>query len=390
MDRFKTINPYYKSIGFAIAGAFTSYLAWGENLYFMPAALFFVFLYGLVDKRRDIFILSGSYYLTGSRGLPEGVATFFSSSISNGIVLWLLAALAFVLTYSLLWSKNPKRKAWGFIAATIIMAIPPLGIVGWLSPLAATGMLLPNTGLIGLIIMFAIFYAATGTRKKFKLYTALACIALCANLAFIPVDNQAVEWHGVQTEIPFQTGEDNFEASLLMVNSVEAHLIGTDKPNVVFPESALGSFNNPNLVFWKGYARQYKKNIFAGSSYTENSKRYNVIARISPEGKLSVAYKQRMPVPVSMWRPFSDKGTQATFFQNPMILEKNNKVGYMICYEQLLVWPYIHSHMNGADIFVGAANDWWATGTTIPHIQVNTLKSWSRLLGMEYVSSMNL
>jgi len=62
----------------------------------------------------------------------------------------------------------------------------------------------------------------------------------------------------------------------------------------------------------------------------------------------------------------------------------------LICYEQLLVWPFIQSRLAGADTYVGIANHWWFADTTVPLIEEHSLIAWSRLFGAKLESSINI
>ena len=65
-------------------------------------------------------------------------------------------------------------------------------------------------------------------------------------------------------------------------------------------------------------------------------------------------------------------------------------VAYSICYEQLLVFPILISMAHDPDLIVGAANDWWARGTSIPTIQGQALDVWGRLFSLPVVRATNI
>jgi hypothetical protein len=71
-------------------------------------------------------------------------------------------------------------------------------------------------------------------------------------------------------------------------------------------------------------------------------------------------------------------------------LVAGRKVAYLICYEQLLVFPVLISLAHSPDVLVGAANDWWARETSIPTIQGQALDAWGRLFGLPVVRATNI
>ena len=101
-------------------------------------------------------------------------------------------------------------------------------------------------------------------------------------------------------------------------------------------------------------------------------------------------FDQRMPVPISMWRPFTTAGVQL-HLTGPAILQvEGQRVAVLICYEQLLTWPILTSLIGKPTVIVAVANDYWARGTTIPELQRSAVRAWARLMSIPYVSATNL
>ncbi len=68
----------------------------------------------------------------------------------------------------------------------------------------------------------------------------------------------------------------------------------------------------------------------------------------------------RVLVPYSMWKPWEKGGADAFWFDSGVHQISGTRIATVICYEQLLVWPVLHSFAHNPEILVGAANDWWA------------------------------
>jgi apolipoprotein N-acyltransferase len=108
---------------------------------------------------------------------------------------------------------------------------------------------------------------------------------------------------------------------------------------------------------------------------------------VAPEREL--VYQQRIPVPISMWKPWNGDGVPLHLFGPGTIPVREERAAVLLCYEQLLVWPFVSSAIERPTVLVTAANDYWATGTRIPRIQKACATSWARLFGLPLLSAVN-
>lgn len=80
----------------------------------------------------------------------------------------------------------------------------------------------------------------------------------------------------------------------------------------------------------------------------------------------------------------------ARVFSNPVVEIKEVKVAPLICCEQLLVWPVLHSMVNRPDLIVLIGNGWWTVGSSIVAIQKANATAWAKLFGIPAISAFNL
>ena len=118
------------------------------------------------------------------------------------------------------------------------------------------------------------------------------------------------------------------------------------------------------------------------------------MVEISGEGA-PILYRQRMPVPVSMWQPWlalvgETGGARANFFANPIVEFGGARVAPLICYEQLIVWPLLQSALYVPDIVVATGNGWWTHGTSIVAIQKSATIAWARLFDLPLIMALNI
>jgi apolipoprotein N-acyltransferase len=132
--------------------------------------------------------------------------------------------------------------------------------------------------------------------------------------------------------------------------------------------------------------------VAGGEIPTARGRKYNNVM-ISFEGKeKSQTTLQRFPVPLSMFRPFSDEGANAylSSLGDVSVMEiHGKKLGFLICYEQFLTWPFLSLTSQKPDAIVAPSNLWWCKDTSLPGIQVATVRLWARLFGVPMIASVN-
>ncbi|TAX06537.1 conjugal transfer protein TraB, partial (plasmid) [Rhizobium ruizarguesonis] len=114
-------------IGVALAAAL---IGWSGQVLLLPAALAFPVLWTHAPNRMAAGLVSAAYFLAASHGLPQGVATFYSSDLLPGLLLWLAASVSFFGVHTLLWTSVRTKRPHRYVAAGILMALPPFGITG--------------------------------------------------------------------------------------------------------------------------------------------------------------------------------------------------------------------------------------------------------------------
>lgn len=336
--------------------------------------------------------MSAAYFLAASRGLPQGVATFFDSSVWAGALLWLLASVSFVGVHAVLWTARPGwGRAFCYLVVALLMAIPPFGIVGWAHPVTAAGVLFPGWGWWGLIATAAGLAVMT---TKFWPAVAIALGGFWLWSAAHWMEPKRPEgWEGVDTELGAALGRESALERHRQLSGMVQSRAQRGAKVVVLPESALGPLTPTVEGFWIEAIAGLDLTVIAGAAVIDGQGYDNVMVEFGAAGG-TIRYRGRMPVPVSMWQPWrswvgESGGARASFFADPVIEIAGRRVAPLICYEQLLVWPVLQSALHRPDAVVAIGNAWWATETSVPAIQIASLKAWSRLLGLPLVTSFN-
>jgi predicted amidohydrolase len=166
---------------------------------------------------------------------------------------------------------------------------------------------------------------------------------------------------------------------------------------VVLPETLIGRMNQTTVKRWEKFFAPFAEKdmiyIAGGEIPTNQGRKYdNVMTSFEPNGKLQLA-KQRFPVPFSMFRPFSGEGANAylSSLGEVSIMEiHGKKLGFLVCYEQFLSWPFFSLMSQKLDVIAAPANLWWCKDTSLPGIRAAALCLWSRLFDVPVVKAANL
>ncbi|MBB4581550.1 apolipoprotein N-acyltransferase [Rhizobium aethiopicum] len=162
---------------------------------------------------------------------------------------------------------------------------------------------------------------------------------------------------------------------------------------IVLPESALGFFTPTVERLWVKALEGTEITVVAGATVVDAEGYDNVLVVVSAAGS-GILYRERMPVPGSMWQPWRSwlgetGGARAHFFANSTAAIGDHKVAPLICYEQLVVWPILQSMLSDPDYIVAIGNGWWTQGTSIVAIQQSTATAWAKLFAKPLVLSFN-
>jgi apolipoprotein N-acyltransferase len=201
-------------------------------------------------------------------------------------------------------------------------------------------------------------------------------------------------WHGVDLDLGASLGRDPLLAYQRDLIATARGLGAGGAQSVVLPESAIGSWTPTVEGLWATALKDVSLTVVAGASVINAEGYDNVLVAISSGGG-QIIYRERMPVPGSMWQPWrswlgESGGVRADFFANPMVELNGRKLAPLICYEQLVVWPVLQSMLHDPDVIVAVGNGWWTAGTSIVAIQRASATAWARLFGKPLILSFNI
>jgi hypothetical protein len=383
------------SIGLPAIAVIISAIAWSGHVVTIPLSLFApLFLYHAQSRLHSYAILF-FYYIGASWPVIPGASTFFGThgNILEGLVICLSASALLALPAALLFTKNCTVRPFAVTATFLLTALPPLGIIGWASPLLSAGVLFPGTAWLGIIGTLALLPLLS--RFPMRTATVTALIALIAN-GFYKQPYPPEGWHAIDTHFGGGgQGDPDFLSEFYSSEQIQQTIKESEAQVLLFPEHVVNQWTEATEAFWRhslnDLARRHAT-LLIGAGLPRSHARfargyYNVL--IARTEQKRAIYYQRIPVPLAMWKPFSTDGVPINVFGPGTIPVQNERAAVLICYEQLLVWPFLSSAFEHPTILITAANDYWAKPTPIPKIQNANATSWARLFRLPKLSAVN-
>ena len=366
-----------------VSAAFIGLVAWRE-WWLIAFTTIVPVLIGLQSRRTFAWAVTTAYFATSSWELPQVHATFTGQPTICGVLAWLIGTLILATPLTLAWTPSRAALAWRMPLAFVSAAVPPIGLIGWASPLTAAGVLFPGTSWFGLCVA-AIAPGFVPARPR----TTLVAVALTSLVSWLTHQqpNVSANWQAINTSFVPKDTDD-----LSVADRLQAGILGSGAKVTVFPESAITRWTEATDLFWEPTitavnARHRFAILGAGLPISASADYLNAALIIGDPTHR--AFVQRVPVPVGMWRPFGGP-TVPLRLRGPATMDiADERVAFLICYEQLLVWPILQSAIEHPTLIVGMANQYWIRDTSIPAAQRASMKAWARLFALPLLISEN-
>ena len=388
-------------------------LAWGHlpGIWATAPALLLPILIPQLPRASRRFIAALIYFLVGSFSIVHGSAEFFGAGAGDGGGLadgmglaagmgwsfWIVSSILLALPWLI-----ARNQLLG-VLAVLIDALPPLGLIGWLSPLAGTGVLFPGMGVYGLVLLLVVWGLWSVPRWGKWIAVGSLAVALVANAiaVFSPLQGatptRAIDgWIGLQTHTgelvtPLQGVESAMQAGQMALAHPKAAV-------VVFPETIAGHWlpGTQAALYNEYQQRQNTAQIWlVGAVTLGKTHRWDSVVEYAPDGGKTghhqhghIVASTAFPVPVSMWAPWAKDRYGATWY-TPARKIGGQRAYVSICYDQALSWVWLEAVWQRPDVIVATSNVWWAAKTDIPAIEDENTDAWARLMGGGVVMARN-
>jgi predicted amidohydrolase len=371
-------------------------------------------------SRRSCNAAAAGYYTGALWPLAVGAKNFFGPEVSviGAMAFWAVCAFVLSLPYGLLWTDKARQLLWRAPVVLLTGVIPPLGLIGFASPLTASGFLFPAWSWAGLTLSLVGYGLIVAyPRAGFLSFIALV---LAANVLYPGDPTPPSDWQAVDTHFgAISHGAITPLREYLAAQAIQDQARASSARVVVFPESVVPRWTASTDLFWKpaiDALRREGKVVLIGALVPESlpisdadiSAAIDLLripheAQSAPRQAEPYAYRnvamirgtqsgiflQRVPVPVSVWRPLSHGGARL-YLGGPTVVELvGERAALLICYEQVIPWTVLTAALARPSLFVGMSNDHWAIGTPIPQWQALCLRAWSRLFSVPYLLAVN-
>jgi hypothetical protein len=320
------------------------------------------------------------YFLSGAAGLPGAAATFFGPRHDLfGHLLWLSSAAVLALPWAI------AANGWRTITAILVSTLPPLGIIGWLSPITAAGLWFPGMAWAGLLLTLGLCWTLAENRRIGAL--ALGFVSIVANVIYRP-PCPPPGWIGVNTQVGPASNDLMEQYARLSAWISQARRQAGGAKVVVLPETvAADDWDGTRFII--GESIPPERTWLVGASIRNHQGLWDAVL-LARKGRAppDPVFTAVLPLPVSMWKPWALDGYKASWWQEPRTIEGQRTLA-VICYDQLLVWPWLEALLQRPSVIIAPSNGWWARGSSIPAIEAASTLAWSRLMAVPIISARN-
>lgn len=375
----------YPLIGLAIG-----LVAWSGIKELMPVALLILPAWFHAPKRWIAWLTVFAYLAAASYVLPAGTMRYFETVYISGILIWLSGVCIASVLYYVLFFNDKKWRITGLYVALITTALPPLGLTSWSHPVTSTGIWWPGGGWLALVV----FLACIPLVCRYPVVISLP-ILLGLFLPHTPLQPPD-GWQAIHTSFkgeanqrgPFTpaTAADFQKDYFMQLDTIKK--VNAAKAEVMLlPEGSGGTWLTANKGLWQSRLRS-PGTVLINATVPAKDFKENLILAVS-KNSCDVVYKQRQPVPLSMWLPGIKHSYQAHWFDNPVVTLRDTRIAFFICYEQFLTWPVLQSVFASPSLLCAINNVWWAAGNKIPTLQHNIMQAWSQLFSIPLLTATN-
>ncbi len=352
------------------------------------------------------------YYLVAARDIPVVCARFFSvhgelaatPALLVGVTLLIAQACVLAMPWIVLKPTPASRHSglwWRATLALLVSVLPPIGIVGWVSPLHVASVLAPGAGIYSLV------YAAV-------ILAALACYhlwlfpvrwpaAIGAGFVLLVAPAASFDsplrpppgWVAIDTTMG-QLDQGSYTAlyarsEALQLAARKAFDAGARV--VVMPEEMTGLWRGSTQFWWNSSLTQLKdsrQTLVLGVDLlvSESPRRYADSAIVLGTG--SGRFDSRQPVPAGLWRPTAPVSAVLGDLGQDFLTIDGHRAAFSICYEDFLFWPHWRLFLVRPDVLLGLANNWFDDGLAVGQIQRQSITSIARIAGVPLLRAVNV
>lgn len=374
---------------------------WQVLLLLLPA------IWSRVRKRTSALAIWMGYYLAGARDIPVVSMRFFSGygeltrpeGLMLGFLFWIAQACVLATPWAVLKpgpNAGAARYALCAAVATVLVTVPPLGIIGWLSPAYVASTLFPGWKASGLMLgVTAIACAASVSRGPPARHVATLLLILSAvarSVASAP--EVSSRWVALDTRLSRfdQSSYALLYARTQQVQAITQRAFTAGATVVVMPEEIVGLWRPAMDYWWRDDIQALvsaKRTLIISMDLTVSGTPFRYTDSAIIVGASHGRIDSRQPVPVALWRPGAAVSAIRGGLMQPHVIVAGKRVAFSICYEDLLWWPHWRVLLQSPDVLISLSNSWFDSDLALAHIQRQGIAAIARLSGTPLLRAVN-
>lgn len=395
----------------AVSGGWAWY---GPGHMALVASLLSVVLWATSGNRWLAGAAMACYLCAAGYPVPQAVAVFSQWPMMLSSLVYLAYASLYGLIWAVLWHKHPLGQTLGLAIAFIVFTVPPLGTLYFGSPLIAAGALFPGLGLWGLLATWGLLCTwiwllaefgprpVRGLRLKCIVIGALlgaASLALNAGMKAATISSEGLQVKPLNThyaQYPDGTRE-RYQRHFELLDLVDREIRALDDVKqgqtlLLLPEGVAGQHEPRVSWMWDEVAEKARAagiTLALGNSVLQakNDEARTWVNQLELMGAQSARLRSLVDVPIGSWKPWASSGHYpGRWAQAPdQALIEGHRLGTVLCWEELLIWPWLRHASAGTTDMLIASNTWFDRTGRIDAAQRRSSWALARLWGLDGV-----
>jgi hypothetical protein len=354
-----------------------------------------------------------SYLGAAGWPVPQAVAVFNDWPLALTLILFGVYAALYGAFWGLLWSRTTLRQAIGLGVGFFALTVPPLGALYFASPLIAAGALFPGLGVWGMVATWGLLVCVIGAlqgvaRAREITPTVASFVGVAFILATVAVAHNthraaSVEGAVLIRGIHTQFGEypaapaARYERQFALMALVEAEIANAGNAKVLLLPEGVAGLREPRVDWmWQEAAQRAQERgltLAVGNSAVlqeAHGQASALVNQVELFGVHSGQLRALVDVPVGSWKPWAASGHYpARWFEQPDQAEIDGaRVAAVMCWEELVAWPWLRHAANGTTTLLAASNTWFDAGY-IDAAQRRSSWALGRLMGIGVIRAAN-
>lgn len=343
-----------------------------------------------------------AYYLALAIDITPNYQTIYPASHwASPVAAWIAQAALLALPWIVLWSPNKSTRS-SIMRGTLALlasALPPLGLFSWGHPLLASGTLYPGLGIAGIIMTGTLIVIMLRNRlSEWNLPVKLLAGALLLSPAainyFFTPPSTPPGWLGADTSLgkpPEPDDRDGWRSRTKELTSGVSLLADDGWKVIVLPELVGGEWDYLTKARWIPLSSQLaeqQKTLLLGVTLRDQGRAFRDGVVVIDNGT-ATTYPNRIPMPIGLWRPWSNDSAIADWFGPGQIKIAGKKVALSVCFEDFslfaIAWSMRTIDGQPPEIMVSIANNWFGANRGSRFIQERSINLGARLYGVPLV-----